>query len=164
MSYFYSKIQSPVGWLHIVADDDHLLYLYFNNGLKELRKLIGTDLDFKKNSIIKKTETQLREYFVGKRKKFDLPLKLNGTNFQNSAWKTLQAIPYGKTISYGEQAKQMKNPKAVRAVGGANGKNKICIIVPCHRVIGQDGSLTGFGGGTEIKKQLLQLEKAAFKD
>ncbi len=103
---------------------------------------------------------QLAEYFRGERRKFDLKLAPEGTPFQLAAWRQLRRIPYGKTISYGEQARRMGNPKAARAVGAANGENPISIIVPCHRVIGADGWLTGFGGGLGKKKRLLDLEGA----
>ena len=102
---------------------------------------------------------QLREYFAGKRTEFDLPLEPEGTAFQRRVWRRLQEIPYGETISYGELAKRIGNPKASRAVGAANGKNPIPIVIPCHRVIGANGTLTGFGGGLPIKEALLGLEK-----
>ena len=102
---------------------------------------------------------QLHEYFSGDRRTFDLPLDLKGTPFQLQAWHALLEIPYGETLTYGEQAVAISNPKAVRAIGLANGKNPISIIVPCHRVIGKNGTLTGYGGGIERKKFLLQLEK-----
>ena len=108
--------------------------------------------------LIKKAAAQLEEYFEGKRKNFDLPLVLNGTDFQNRVWEALRKIPYGKTRSYGELAAMTGNPKASRAVGMANNRNPIVIVIPCHRVIGSDGSLTGFGGGLELKKRLLELE------
>jgi methylated-DNA-[protein]-cysteine S-methyltransferase len=101
---------------------------------------------------------QLKEYFAGKRKHFDLPLKLNGTEFQLQVLDELQRIPYGETTSYGDIANRIGRPKAVRAVGAANGRNPIPIIVPCHRVIGSNGSLTGFGGGLGTKQALLRLE------
>ncbi|PTO78195.1 methylated-DNA--[protein]-cysteine S-methyltransferase [Vibrio splendidus] len=101
---------------------------------------------------------QLDEYFAGKRTSFDLPLQPKGTDFQLKAWVALTTIPYGETISYGEQAKRMDNPKAVRAVGGANGKNPFSIVVPCHRVIGANGTLTGYTGGMNRKEWLLDFE------
>ncbi len=101
---------------------------------------------------------QLREYFAGKRADFDLPLAPEGTEFQRSVWRNLQDIPYGETISYGELAKRVGNPKASRAVGAANGQNPIPIVIPCHRVIGANGKLTGFGGGLPTKEALLALE------
>ncbi|MFA0031213.1 methylated-DNA--[protein]-cysteine S-methyltransferase [Vibrio sp. 10N.261.49.A12] len=104
---------------------------------------------------------QLDEYFAGHRIEFDLPLRaIKGTEFQKVAWQALTTIPYGETISYGEQAKRMDNPKAVRAVGGANGKNPFSIVVPCHRVIGANGTLTGYTGGMNRKEWLLDFERS----
>ncbi len=110
--------------------------------------------------ILEMTVGQLTQYFKGKRITFDIPVAPKGTDFQMRVWQQLLKIPYGKHISYGEQAKRMGSPKAVRAVGGANGKNPIGIIIPCHRVIGASGHLTGFGGGLDIKRRLLTLEGA----
>ena len=109
--------------------------------------------------LIKKAAEQLAEYFDGKRTKFDLPLALKGTEFQLSVWQALQTIPFGETRSYGDIAVQVGNPRAPRAVGMANNRNPVAIIVPCHRVIGSDGSLTGYGGGLDVKHYLLDLEK-----
>ena len=126
----------------------------------------GWDIDsksYKKNDnnrVRERAEKQLAEYFQGKRREFDLQLSPEGTDFQKSVWKGLSKIDYGKTISYGEQARRIGNPKAMRAVGGANGKNPIAIIIPCHRVIGSNGTLTGFGGGLNAKTFLLNLEKS----
>ncbi|PMM40230.1 methylated-DNA--[protein]-cysteine S-methyltransferase [Vibrio splendidus] len=103
---------------------------------------------------------QLDEYFASQRTRFDLPLEPKGTDFQLKAWVALTSIPYGETISYGEQAKRMDNPKAVRAVGGANGKNPFSIVVPCHRVIGANGTLTGYTGGMNRKEWLLDFERS----
>ncbi len=109
-------------------------------------------------AVLDKTEAQLGEYFSGDRHVFDLPLDPRGTKFQLAAWNALKEIPYGETISYGEQAIRLNNPKAMRAVGAANGANPISIIVPCHRVVGADGSLTGFAGGLDSKRWLLNHE------
>jgi methylated-DNA-[protein]-cysteine S-methyltransferase len=119
------------------------------------------DYEKKETALIKKAALQFGEYFKGKRKNFNLPLTLQGTDFQMKVWNALKKIPYGKTISYGKLAAMIGNPKACRAVGMANNRNPIAIIVPCHRVIGHDGSLTGYGGGLELKQLLLELEKAA---
>ena len=108
--------------------------------------------------LLKEASKQLTEYFDRKRKKFDLPLALNGTEFQVKTWKALQSIPYGKTCSYGDLAKKIGNPKASRAVGNANNRNPLHIIVPCHRVIGSNGSLTGYAAGLDVKRLLLDLE------
>lgn len=163
MQYNYSKMNSPVGSLHIVSNSSKskITALVFDNNWKDFSHKFQHDLVIKKDAVILKTEKQLKEYFSGKRKYFDIPVEFCGTEFQNQAWKSLLQIPYGQTISYSEQAKKMKNPKAVRAVGSANGRNNICIIIPCHRVIGKNGSLTGFGGGLRIKSQLLEFEKQA---
>jgi methylated-DNA-[protein]-cysteine S-methyltransferase len=113
--------------------------------------------------VLKAAETQLREYFAGVRKSFDLPLDMRGTDFQKRVWRELQRIPYGETSSYAAIAKRIGRPQACRAVGAANGRNPISIIVPCHRVIGADGSLTGFGGGLEAKVLLLEHEARVAK-
>jgi len=114
------------------------------------------------NVLTDKAAKQLEEYFCGKRKQFDLPLRPNGTDFQQAVWKALQKIPYGETRSYGQIANLIKKPSACRAVGMANSKNPIWIIIPCHRVIGANGALTGYAGGVGMKKRLLELEKAVY--
>lgn len=123
----------------------------------------SNDTEFYKNknesSLTKECKKQLIEYFSGKRKKFDIKLDIIGTDFQKAAWQALLKIPYGKTISYSDEAKILKNEKAVRAVGSANGKNKIPIIIPCHRVIAKNGKLGGYSGGLDIKEYLLNLEE-----
>ncbi len=127
--------------------------------LAELSKLLNTRIGSGWNMHLWTLKKQLKEYFRGKRKKFTLPLVIPGTDFQQIVWKELQNIPYGATISYLEQAENIKNPKAVRAVAGANGSNRIAILIPCHRVIGSDGSLIGYGGGLEKKKWLIDHER-----
>ena len=112
----------------------------------------------RETELIKETYNQLNEYFEKKRRKFDIPIKLHGSEFQNKVWNALCTIPYGETCTYKDIAKKIGNIKAVRAVGGANNKNPIMIIVPCHRVIGANGSLVGFGAGVEVKRYLLTLE------
>jgi len=109
--------------------------------------------------LIKRTRSQLEEYFAGRRKTFDLPLSAKGTEFQRAVWSQLEKIPYGVTKSYGETARSLGMPKAARAVGGACNRNPIAIIVPCHRVVGANGSLTGYAGGLEFKEKLLKLEQ-----
>ena len=148
MRTFYDY-DTPVGKLYIEAEEDFLTKLSFF-------ELSGKRLE---TPVIKETYRQLTEYFEGNRKTFDIPLKLEGTDFQKSVWHALMKIPYGKTATYLEIAETIGNPKASRAVGMANNKNKIPIIIPCHRVIGTNGSLTGYAGGLEIKKKLLELEK-----
>lgn len=111
------------------------------------------------SALTRRAAEELSEYFSGKRKNFDLPVRQDGTPFQKRCWEALCRIPYGETRSYGQQAAMVKSPKASRAVGGANHRNRVCILIPCHRVIGADGSLTGFGGGLDAKEFLLSLEK-----
>lgn len=125
----------------------------------KLRKETDTNTTYKLTPLIKDTITQLDEYFIGKRKSFNLPIKPEGTAFQQEVWINLQKIPYGKTISYKKLAEMIGNPKASRAVGMANNRNPIAIIIPCHRVIGANGQLTGYGGGLKLKAELLELEK-----
>lgn len=124
---------------------------------KEIEQTKETE-QIKETELIKRTYLQLMEYFEGKRITFDVPIRLEGTNFQTKVWEELRKIPYGETRSYGEIAKQVGVPKGARAVGGANHNNPILIIVPCHRVIGSSGSLVGFGAGIPVKEMLLKLE------
>jgi O-6-methylguanine DNA methyltransferase len=147
-------ISSPIGPLTLGATDKGLRFMNFGASKDE-----PCEGSAKARAILQRAQTQLFEYFSGLRRAFDLPLDVVGTDFQKKAWKELSRIPYGETISYNEQAKRAGNIKACRAIGGANGRNPLAIIVPCHRVIGADGSLTGFGGGTKIKQQLLALER-----
>jgi methylated-DNA-[protein]-cysteine S-methyltransferase len=157
MSLFYKFMDSPVGQLKLVASDKGLVAILWHDD--KPRRVPLTDLvEDPRHSILAKTEQQLREYFAGKRKAFDLPLDMRGTTFQKNVWEALLAIPFGQTRSYGELAKQLGAPSASRAVGAANGRNPISIIVPCHRVIGSSGKLTGFAGGLETKARLLGLE------
>ncbi|MDF1795354.1 MAG: methylated-DNA--[protein]-cysteine S-methyltransferase [Coxiellaceae bacterium] len=157
----YSQMPSPVSQLTIVCSAKGLHAILWDADGKHstsqhILQQIKRDDDY---ALIKKTKKQLTGYFQQKRKSFDLPLVLNGTSFQNSAWQQLSKIPYGETISYGEQAKRMGDKNKARAVGMANGRNPIPIIVPCHRVIGGNGKLVGFGGGMDNKALLLNLEK-----
>ena len=146
---------SPIGKLALIADDDFLRGVYFeqsrHGGPPENAKR-GT------NKIIDATRKQLDQYFARKLTAFDLPLGAEGTEFQKKVWKALTRIPYGATRSYGEIAAKIGAPQASRAVGAANGRNPIPVIVPCHRVIGSTGALTGFGGGMDRKRFLLALE------
>jgi len=153
----YTFMDSPVGRLFLAMDKECLSELKFAG--KERNVFIGQGYKQSATPFIEVIR-QLKAYFAGDLKEFDLPLKLEGTPFQLAAWKTLRTIPYGKTLSYKEQAIRMGRPRAVRAVGTANGRNPISIIVPCHRVIGSNGQLTGYGGGLEAKTTLLNLEQA----
>jgi methylated-DNA-[protein]-cysteine S-methyltransferase len=155
---FYTEIaDSPVGPLLLAGDRDALHVLSFGIGSRP--RVIEPSWRRDPGGILKGVRQELGEYFAGRLKHFTTKLAFNGTPFQNSVWKELTRIPYGETISYLDLANRIKNPKAVRAVGMANGANPIAIIVPCHRVIGSNGSLTGFGGGLPTKRALLELEK-----
>ena len=160
----YSDMNSPVGVLTVVASSKGLHAILWEDDLKNptCAKMIAKLSRSQSEKTIQETKKQLSEYFQGKRKTFDLPLVLSGTDFQVKAWKQLINIPYGKTISYGEQAEKIGNKNKARAVGLANGSNPISIVVPCHRVIGSNGSLTGFGGGLDKKAFLLALEGLSF--
>lgn len=159
MKYCFKKIGSPIGVLYIVATSRHLVGLTPEIGWNRLKKRFNILIE-QENDIINKTQYQLDEYFDGIRQKFDIPIFLDGTEFQKSAWNALLEIPYGKTISYQEQAKNIGSPRAIRAIGGANGANPISIVVPCHRVIGKSGKLTGYASGLDIKRFLLELESS----
>ncbi len=147
-------MSSPVGKLTLVASSKGLVEIDVRNNAKQ----VVTAKDPSAQEILIKTKKQLEQYFAGKRTSFDVALDLVGTEFQVRAWRALCRIPFGKTISYGQQAANIKKPKAFRAVGSANGKNPIPIIVPCHRVVASDGSLGGYSLGLKMKKQLLALE------
>lgn len=152
----YCVWESPVGPLLIAGDGEALRYIYFPKNGKAARPERGWVES--RAGVVAQTLEQLREYFSGKRREFDLPLAVDGTAFQKSVWRALQEIPYGETISYGELARRVGNPKASRAAGSANGANKIPIVIPCHRVIAAGGKLGGFGGGLPLKEALLKLE------
>jgi len=153
----YTVMDSPIGQLLLTANGAGLTGIFFQAGPHSKPPEKDWISDAKPFTEVM---AQLDAYFAGELKDFNLPLAPAGTKFQMTVWEALQSIPYGETISYGELADRIGNPKAVRAVGGANGKNPIPVIVPCHRVIGSDGSLTGFGGGLSIKEALLTLEGA----
>ena len=154
---YYTTYESPINQLLLVSDGQALTGLYFNT------RRYGEEIqpEWKKVDTARpfpQVKEQLAAYFAGELQIFDLPLSLAGTMFQRMVWSRLQAIAYGKTISYGELARQVGKPTSVRAVGGANARNPISIIVPCHRVIGTNGSLTGYDGGIETKAALLAFE------
>lgn len=156
----YDEITSPVGKLMIITSTKGLHAILFDNEEKNTREeIIHRLMRSKKDPIIIEVKKQLSEYFAKKRKTFDLKYALHGTDFQIKTWKQLLKIPYGKTISYGEQATKIGDKNKARAVGMANGLNPIPIIIPCHRVIGSNGKLVGFGGGVEKKSFLLSLEQ-----
>lgn len=146
---YVSYIDSPLDYIEIHANKDKIINIEF------IEKKRYED---KTNNIIEQAKNQLREYFNGERMMFDLPLQISGTTFQELVWQELVKIPYGQTLSYGDIAKNINNPKASRAVGNANNKNKFSIVIPCHRVIGANGNLVGFGSGVWRKKWLLEHE------
>lgn len=157
MPLFHTFVESPVNKLLLLSDSSHITGCYFDNA--QNHQLIKSSIENKNLSIFINAKQQLQNYFQGTQKSFNLPLKfLHGTAFQKQIWEALKAIPYGKTISYLDLAKTLQAPKSARPIGGAIGKNPISIIIPCHRVIGSNGSLTGFGGGLAKKSLLLELE------
>ena len=160
--YFY-ETNTPIGKIGIATteNDSHITDLTWESDFENLKK--ENDFQICETELIKRAKKQLFEYFEGKRKNFDLPLLKEGTPFQISVWNALEKIPYGETRSYKDIAIAIDNPKAVRAVGMANNRNKIAIFIPCHRVIGVDGKLVGYGGGLHIKQFLLELEGIKIK-
>jgi methylated-DNA-[protein]-cysteine S-methyltransferase len=157
MEYFFKEMDSPVGRLKIVGSDNGLAAILWENDNPN-RIRVRTYVENNTHPVLLETEHQLNEYFQGKRTSFSLTLDPVGTEFQQQVWSILSTIPFGQTRSYLDIAKQMGNIKAVRAVGAANGRNPISIVVPCHRVIGSSGELTGFAGGLEAKATLLSME------
>ena len=156
--------QSPAGELILGSFEDKLCMCDWRNEKrralidKRIQSALGAVYETGTSEVIEKTVVQLDEYFAGKRTTFDIPVIFAGTDFQKSVWQELMNIPYGKTVSYGELSRKLGNPKAVRAVAAANGANPISIFVPCHRVIGSNNKLVGYGGGLAAKKILVELE------
>lgn len=153
------RTDSPVGPLRLTTDGDHLTGVYFaehRHAPDDLGQEVPRD---EAPAVLTEAADQLGEYFAGERTDFDLPLAASGSDFQQRVWARLREIPYGRTWSYGELAQAVGQPGAARAVGLANGRNPISIVVPCHRVVGSDGSITGYGGGVERKQVLLDLER-----
>lgn len=161
MRFVRQEWQSPVGRLFIVANQTSLVAIAMNENKQKIEKFFSPEPVLGSNSILSETIRQLEDYFQGRRKAFNLPVALFGTDFQMKAWNALKTIPYGSTRTYAEQAHSIFKPKAVRAIGAANGRNPISIVIPCHRVIGANGQLTGYAGGLAVKKYLLELEKSA---
>jgi len=160
MATCYQWTESPVGRLLLVADEGGLRELLFERG----RTSPSIDASWKNNDhLLREAIRQLRAFFAGERQHFDLELNPHGTGFQQRVWRALQEIPFGETISYRELARRLGNPAASRAVGLANGSNPIAIIIPCHRVIGSNGTLTGYGGGLENKRWLLDFERSQLR-
>jgi methylated-DNA-[protein]-cysteine S-methyltransferase len=153
---YYTTMESPIGELLLVGDGDNLSGMYMQDGRKPKTIAAGWQ---QSAAPLADTKTQLEEYFAGNRTTFEIPLAAQGAPFEREVWHALEEIPYGETVSYGEIARRIGQPAAARAVGTANGRNPIAVIVPCHRVIGADGTLTGYGGGLERKRLLLELEQ-----
>ncbi len=158
---YYCYLDTPIGELLLAGEEEALAMIGFPKG--SMRREPEPDWIYNEKPLAEASR-QLREYFDGERREFDLPLRLGGTEFQVSVLEALQQIPYGETTSYGEIARRIGRPRAVRAVGAANGRNPIPIVVPCHRVIGSTGDLTGFGGGLDTKEALLRLEAEHTQD
>lgn len=154
----YTSINSPVGRLTLIGDGEVLTHLTME-GHEDPKPTFGDDW-IDDNTAFAQARAELDEYFAGQRQSFDTPIAPRGTEFRMRVWRELTAIPYGRSASYAEIAAGIGQPRATRAVGGANHHNPIAIIVPCHRVVGKDGSLTGYGGGLERKTLLLELEAA----
>ena len=159
------EIATPLGPMLAGATSKGVCLLEFTNRIRlekeftNLQKLLNAVMVAGRNSYLDQLENELTEYFEGKRKTFSVPLHTPGNDFSQAVWKTLQEIPYGKTCSYKEQAEMMNNPKAIRAIASTNGRNRLAIIVPCHRVIGSDGNMTGYAAGIDKKKWLLKFER-----
>jgi methylated-DNA-[protein]-cysteine S-methyltransferase len=157
MTYYYKLMTSPVGDLKLIATHQALIAILWEND--NPKRVPLSSLEKKEDHpLLLETERQLNDYFAKRLKKFSLNLHFDGTDFQTKVWKALMTIPFGETRSYAEIANQIGHPKAVRAVGAANGKNPLSIVIPCHRVIGANGTLTGFAGGLDTKAFLLDLE------
>lgn len=162
MSLSHKFITSPIGGLKLVASDKGLVAILWEND-NPRRVQLPESVDRPKHSMLVRTEKELEEYFAGERDTFTVPLDMRGTHFQKQVWEALLGIPFGETRTYGQLANQLGNPKSTRAVGAANGRNPIAIVVPCHRVIGHSGKLTGFAGGLDAKAHLLKLEGSELK-
>ena len=154
----YNVMNSPVGRLTLIANNSALVAIFWQNDESNTRIRLAAASPNKKHRVLMETERQLAEYFNGQRRIFDLTMDPGGTEFQRKVWLALRRIPFGETTSYLHVAKAIGSPSASRAVGAAIGKNPLSIVVPCHRVIGSDGKLTGFAGGLETKAELLALE------
>jgi methylated-DNA-[protein]-cysteine S-methyltransferase len=158
--HYFDFYESPMGKMLIVATDDGLNGLYFIDQKYYRAVEAGWTRDGK-HPVVRQTAREMQEYFAGKRKEFDIPLAPAGTPFQAQVWKAISSVPYGTNITYSELARRAGHPDAIRAAGTATGRNPITIIVPCHRIVGSDGSLTGYAGGLDRKRALQELESGA---
>jgi methylated-DNA-[protein]-cysteine S-methyltransferase len=154
-----TTIDSPIGTITLVADDDALVEVHLPDE-KISSTTAAENTTPAEHGVLAQAADELREYFAGERLEFDVPLAPRGSAFQLAAWQALRTIPYGETVSYGEQARRLGDARKARAVGAANGRNPLPIVVPCHRVVGANGHLTGFGGGIECKAWLLDHERS----
>lgn len=157
MNQIQFEMKTKIGPLYLVASEHGLRGVFWRKQQIKSAKIL--DPSNTREKFLLDTARQLKEYLAGERREFDLVLDLSGTSFQEQVWRELTQIPFGETVSYSDVARKMKNPKAVRAVGTANGKNPIGIIIPCHRVISANGSMGGYSGGVDIKRRLLELER-----
>lgn len=161
----HTKVETPIGEMDILATERGICLLEFDvrtdfeEEVKSLEKIFDVTYLIGENRHTLELKKQLHEYFKGKREVFSVPLVLTGTEFQKTVWEALRKIPYGETRTYKEQSQRLGNLKAIRAVAKANGANKIAIVIPCHRIVGSDGKLTGYAGGIERKRFLLNLER-----
>lgn len=153
------QLDSPIGRLRLVATDQGLSHLLFDQLAGDDTDSDGDPAEADNHPVLAAAIAQLEEYFAGQRQEFDIPLDLTGTEFQRAAWSALASVPFGETRSYRQQAEAIGRPRAVRAIGAANGRNPVPIVLPCHRIVGSDGSLTGYGGGLPIKEFLLNHEQ-----
>ena len=158
MSIHYAQWDSKLGMFHFAATDESLLAIGYDSNWPRIRASLADELVEEENPLIEFAIAQVEEYLAGDRRDFELPLEPRGTPFQKSVWRSLEKIPFGTTLTYGEQAVRLRKPSAVRAVGTANGRNPISIVIPCHRVVGSSGHLTGYAGGIDVKRRLLELE------
>lgn len=152
--WYFQTWKSPIGELYLLADEEALHAVAFESNWPRIRATLMPRIE-QETPILAETRQQLSDYFAGHRQKFDLPLHIKGTAFQEQTWLSLLEIPYGQTRTYAEQANALGKPLAIRAVGHTNGLNPLCIIIPCHRVIAKSGQLTGYAGGLEAKRYLL---------
>ncbi|MDE0067659.1 MAG: methylated-DNA--[protein]-cysteine S-methyltransferase [Acidimicrobiaceae bacterium] len=157
------QVDSPIGRLRLVATDQGLSHLLFEQQAGDDTGSDGDSAEADNHPVLVAATAQLEEYFAGQRQEFDIPLDLSGTEFQRAAWSALAGVPFGETRSYRQQAEAVGRPEAVRAIGAANGRNPVPIVLPCHRIVGSDGSLTGYGGGLPIKEFLLNHEQSQSK-
>jgi len=161
---FFTHVDTPIGEMIAAATETHLVMFEFEyrkmyqEQLDLVRRAVNCELELGESPVFNRLRVQLAEYFRGDRREFDLPLHVPGTDFQTRVWAELRRIPFGTTTSYARVAEAIGQPSAVRAVAGANGDNRVAIIIPCHRVIGSDGQLVGYGGGLWRKRKLLELE------